>query len=301
MKPFKKRLRIYIFPNRFGFVGFALFLIMLAAGATYQNNLVFMMAFLAISLGLVAILQTARNLRDIEVVALNVDSHFVNRSTDMWLSLINRSGDPKINLEIRAEFRQLNGSNSSKKKLTYIYFDVTAIDKASTEAFRALTQLPPLRGHYRLHRLQLSTTAPYGLFRAWIYLSLATEFFVYPEPIGQKDLPISPTVNGEDFSGHRSYRQGDNVSRIDWRVYSRRKKLYIKEFLDGARPKVDFEIINKKEPSIEPQLSQLSLWLSEAFKKDIEFRLTTSNFKSPYAHDRSHYQRCMAELAKWPA
>ena len=35
---------------------------------------------------------------------------------------------------------------------------------------------------------------------------------------------------GEDFSRHRDYQQGDDVRRLDWKVYARTDRLYVREY-----------------------------------------------------------------------
>lgn len=278
-------------------MGFGLFLIMLAAGATYQNNLVFMMAFFAISLGLVAILQTARNLRDIEPLALHVESSFASNQTSALLSLINKTADPKINLEIKADFRH----DRQPKVQSQIEFFVSSLETQSTNSYSSLVKLPNLRGRYHLHRLRVSTRAPYGLFRAWIYLELKSDFITYPEAIGERNLPPAPVATGEDFSSHKDYAPGDPMSRIDWKVHSRRKEYFIKQFIEGANPKLEFHLTDTSPVAIESKLSQLTLWLSEAHSKNFDFRLETKSFNSPFGHDKSHLHRCLTELALWAA
>ncbi len=273
-----------------------MFLIMLAAGATYQNNLVFMMAFLCISLGLVVILQTARNLRDLEPLALYVESYFANESTRAVLSLTNKSADPKINLEILAEF---SAEHNPATKLVCL-FDVSSLEKLSTNSFNTDVMLPSGRGRYLLRRIRMSSTAPYGLFRAWIYKDLKTDFIVYPAAIGQRDLPQAQTALGDDFSGHKPYTPGDPMGRIDWKVYSRRKEYFIKQFQDGSNPRLNFFLKDAAVENPESHLSQLTLWINEAHTKQYDFSLETKSFNSGFGCDKAHLHRCLTELALWP-
>ena len=36
--------------------------------------------------------------------------------------------------------------------------------------------------------------------------------------------------SGEDFSRHRAYQQGDDVRRLDWRLYGRTDRLHVRLF-----------------------------------------------------------------------
>jgi len=40
--------------------------------------------------------------------------------------------------------------------------------------------------------------------------------------------------SGEDFSRHRPYQQGDDVRRLDWRVYGRTDRLYVRLFQEDS-------------------------------------------------------------------
>lgn len=40
--------------------------------------------------------------------------------------------------------------------------------------------------------------------------------------------------SGEDFSRHRSYQQGDDVRRLDWRLYGRTDRLYVRLFEENS-------------------------------------------------------------------
>jgi uncharacterized protein (DUF58 family) len=296
-KFFRRPQRIFIFPNRYGFAGFALFLIAIAAGATYQNNLVFMLAFFSLALSLIAILQTARNLRNLEVLSLYVEPEFAGHTTFALFNLTNQSADPKINIEIEAEYR----SDHDPKIKTTIPFSILSLDALSTTLTKAQFQMPNRRGLYRLHRLRIRTTAPYGLFRAWIYADLKNEFIVFPKRMGSKTLPHAPTSIGEDFSGHKSYTPGDSLNRIDWKVFSRRREYMVKQFQDDGRKQIHFHFKPLNPQNIENELSQFSLWIHEAHQNQFDFRLDTDFFESPFGHDKRHMQLCLKELALWKA
>ena len=40
--------------------------------------------------------------------------------------------------------------------------------------------------------------------------------------------------SGEDFSRHRAYQQGDDVRRLDWRLYGRTDRLYVRLFQEDS-------------------------------------------------------------------
>jgi uncharacterized protein (DUF58 family) len=40
--------------------------------------------------------------------------------------------------------------------------------------------------------------------------------------------------SGREFAGHRAYQQGDDVRHIDWRLFGRSNRLYVREFREDA-------------------------------------------------------------------
>ncbi len=48
-------------------------------------------------------------------------------------------------------------------------------------------------------------------------------------------LHRSPFIgSGDDFSRHRAYQVGDEVRRIDWRLFARSERLFVKEFREAS-------------------------------------------------------------------
>jgi uncharacterized protein (DUF58 family) len=287
------RQRIYVFPNRAGFVAFALFLIMLATAATYQNNMIFSMSFFVLSLALVAILQTARNVRDLRVLAVHLQSNFATSVTSGAVTLINPARDTKFNISGYAEFR--GGLRTTRFRAP---FNSVHVAKQSSHTFQIQTRLPVSRGRYQLHRLCITSQAPYGLFQAWIYLHVASEVIVYPKTAGSSELPIAHASQGEDFSGHKKFAMGDAVNRIDWKVYSRRRELFVREFREGSAEQVDL-LLTDNSKDLEPELSQLALWIREAYRRQYDFRLSTKINNTGFGQNEAHFHRCLSELALW--
>lgn len=282
-----KRERIYCIPNKFGFVAFGLFLVTLSAAGTYQNNLVFMMSFLLLSLGLIGILQTARNIRDVTIVDVNIKPAFAGEITFVQIALKNPTQDIKLNL--KTSLKWLGGK-----------MDTECQELQPGEIARVNLSLPlnQKRGIYKIKRLGLETLYPYSLFNAWKYEITDNEIYIYPKPFGA-DLPSEwIKANNEDFSGHKKYVDGDSVSRIDWKVYSKTNDLYIREFKDSNRPQIHIDWAMAKQHDLEDKLSQLSLWIFQAHSKNINFEVQLPGFKSGMLSGEKHYKNCMEHLTR---
>jgi len=282
------RQRIYAFPNAYGFVGFGLFIVILLAGATYQNNLVFMMAFLVLSLGLIAILQTARNLRSLELISLHIEPSFAGTSTIAWLTLKNNSDSIKLNIQATLE---------TKKNKKWAIAEFNEIAGKSTATIKVKILLPDQRGLHSLRRMRLSTSYPYSLFYIWTFLKITQKYLAYPKPLGQMTLPGTLQKNGEDFSGHKNFTASDSFKRIDWKIFSRRQELFIKEFNDGIQKKIKIEYPQGSNLDTEALLSQLTLWTDFAEKNGYEYQLVLPQQSTALGNGPLHLHACLERLA----
>ncbi|MEQ1666147.1 MAG: DUF58 domain-containing protein [Bdellovibrionales bacterium] len=280
--------RIYCFPNKYGFLGFAVFLIMIAAGATYQNNLIYMMAFLYLGLGLIAILQTARNIRNIEVAHVRIKPGFPGAMTDVEIIITNPQSDLKINLEVSL---RLEGET--------IRISTSDIPARSFKSLKGTIRLPSSRGVYSIKRIGMHTTYPYLLFNVWKYSkSKMHEALVYPTPIGREFDQNFLLKHGEDFSGHKIYVAGDPFARIDWKVFARRDAYYVRQFNDGGEKELNLNWEQTQNLSFEERLSQYSLWILRAEEKMIQYDLSIPYFISGSGLGENHFEKCMEALTR---
>ena len=98
----------------------------------------------------------------------------------------------------------------------------------------------PLRGRLPAPRMTIETRYPFGLWRAWSYLTPALIATVYPAP--EPDAPPLPLTgagggdtvgvasSGDDFAGVRPYQPGDAYKMIAWKLAARSDELSVKQF-----------------------------------------------------------------------
>lgn len=96
------------------------------------------------------------------------------------------------------------------------------------------------RGLYEIGPAELASTDPFGLLRFRRDAGQKTEVLVYPEVHDVAGLPvrgaeeaggrIHPTSRGEEISGLRDYRPGDDRRFIHWKSVARTGELVVKEF-----------------------------------------------------------------------
>lgn len=115
--------------------------------------------------------------------------------------------------------------------------------------------VPSARGHHRLGPVRVTSTDPFGLFRATIRLDRVDELIVIPrlEPLGGPTGAPGATIGGrsgmrrvargvEDFSSMREYRQGDDLRRIHWPSVARRGELMIRQDENPSRSRTSMFI-----------------------------------------------------------
>ncbi len=285
-----KRPRIYCMPNRFGFIFFLIFILMLLVGGTYQNNLVFMMAFILLALGLVTIIQTARNIRDLEVVFLEVESDFAGHRSLARVVVRNNGSDTAFNIKVGVE-------SLKKRRFFRPNLNSGVINTIPAKSLAQIEISYPLEspwGIYNIDRVDLSTLYPYGLFRTWIIGKKEAEFFIYPQPSGQQELPVTRSLIGEDFSNHRVYSVGDSFSRVDWKLLARGRGMYTKEYNSAHEEKIAFEIKELKKHSIE----QAMQWIQLCQENNIEYSLKTDKISTAFSNSPSHYHQVLKTIVR---
>ncbi len=279
--------RIYSFPNSFGLLGFALFLVIVTVGATYQNNLIFTFGFVLFSLGAVAILKTARHLQAIKVVALKVVPSYSDTPTEAELIVKNDSAVDKFQVSVRVD-----GLGSPLK------FKIEALKAKTDTRVKIPHFLDSERGVHTPWRARLETESPYGLIRAWNYQLLSDEVIVYPKPKGAQELEAEVPTPGQEFSEHRPYLSGESMNRVNWKIFGRTQKMYVKEFhgaIEGHRRLAWHEI---KSGDFESKLSQMSQWIRLAHESDEHFDVELPGFHSGVGKGSQHFKQCMEALTR---
>jgi uncharacterized protein (DUF58 family) len=288
--------QIYILPTRFGLVFITGAIIMILIGAGYQNNLVNLLAYFMLSLVFIGMIQTHNNLRDIKVESLEAEGGFKGTEFVVTTALKNQSQAARFNLD--AGFKKL------KPKAVY----ENNLPLLANGTLKLRSTYPALRrGRHKLKSVRIETVYPLGLFRAWIWLPAETNYFIYPEPFGERELPYhgqeddlensTHSKSGSDFHGHRKYQTGDSPRHIDWKAYARGRPLMIKQFTDGSSGfvQIDWSLLEGLET--ETRLSQLAAWVTEAQRRKLPFALQIPGTVIPRNEGLQHATRCLEALA----
>ena len=119
---------------------------------------------------------------------------------------------------------------------------------------------------------------------------------IYPEPIKPsydliKDLMIvnNQDENNYEFDRIEEAKQGESLSRISWKHYSIKQKLFTKKFTNSENNKeilIDIDLLNKK--NLEKALSNAVYLIEHYYNKKINFALKYKQFTSKYSNSLTH-------------
>lgn len=284
--------RIYILPTRAG-LGFALLVFgMLLAGLNYANSLALFLTFLLAAVGLVAMHQCQRNLLGLEVAAVATEPAFAGDAARVRLVLRNSDALPRFGLEAKAHGAEARGTDLAPGASATLELAVPCIR----------------RGRLTLERIGLSSSHPFGLFRAWTWLHVPGEILVYPAPRGTRRLPLPRALassgwtaaQGEgldEWTGLRPFRDGDSPRQVAWKNYARGSPLLVKEYQAAAQARRVLEFGALEDLDTEARLEQLARWVvaAEAAGECYEVALPAVRLES--RRGPAHRHRCLAALA----
>ena len=287
------RRQIFILPTRFGLLAAVASGVLLLVALNYQNGAVFLLDFVLVALGWIAMIACHRQLIGLELWGLEAPSVHAGEPLRLYLRLANPSRRERFGLTLYRD--RFAGSP-------------LRLDPESTA--RLALQLPPRpRGRYLLRDLGLKSDYPLGVFNAWGRIGPAAECFVYPRPADFAPPPPGDAGLGaagrhgdqsEDFLGLVRYRPGDRPGQIAWHVYARTGEIQRKHFASGARLTRWFDLAEAPGDDEEQRLSVLARWLLDASRAGQLVGLRLPGIELAPDHGPAHLARCLRALACYP-
>ena len=283
--------RVYILPTGVGMVFALMTFAMLLGSMNYNNNLSFVLTFLLVSLGLIAMHQCQRNLVGLEIVFAGVDAVFAGQGSEFRIAINNHSRNHRYHFQVYLD------KNMSR---------VGNVGPGESEIFEL--ELPTNeRGYVELPRFGVRTTFPFELFRAWAWLHMDLRGLVYPHPV---DIaPPPPAVSSdrghrqhdargeEDFAGLRDFQEGDAPRHVAWKAYARSGELYSKLFSGSDTSTQWFDFDHVPAADTEARLSILSRWIIDADRSQRDYGLRMPGIELRPAHGSAHRHECLKALA----
>jgi uncharacterized protein (DUF58 family) len=285
--------RVYILPTPVG-IGFTLMLlVMLIAGINYGNSIALFLTFLFAGFGLVAMHQCHRNLVRTSVISVAALPTFAKVPGTLLVTLQNDATFQRYAIEVEPTEDHRSFSHLPARTQTQITVAVDA----------------PTRGVVRIERLRISSTFPFGLFRAWSWAHMDLEMIVYPRAHGSLPMPTdsgyragtrSHALSGADeWLGLRPFRDGDSPRQVAWKAYARGSPLLVKEYSAmGAELRV-FDFSKLEHLGIEARLEQLARWIVDAETRGERYGLIVPPHRLDPDTGPEHRHRCLTALAMY--
>ena len=283
--------RVYILPTRLG-IGYAfMVLMMLIAGVNYGNSIALFLTFLLAGFALVTMHQCHRNLVRTSLISAAAFPTFAGTRGTLRTTLQNDATFLRYGIEVEPTNHDLAQGDIRPRDQAQIDVPIDA----------------KVRGVLRIGRLRISTTFPFGLFRAWGWIHMGIEMIVYPRAHGSLPMPLDSGfkagarsqghTGSDEWLGLRPFRDGDSPRQVAWKAYARGSPLLVKEYSAlGAELRLfDFEKVD--HPGVEARLEQLARWVVDAETRGERYGLIVPPHRIEPDTGPEHRHRCLSALA----
>jgi uncharacterized protein (DUF58 family) len=279
--------RVYILPTRAGWAFAAVLAVTFIAGMNYGNGLAMLLCFWLTGFGLVAMLQTQRQLSGLRITGAEAEPAFAGQA---------------VPLRLKFEARRTSDLSGGAARGPV----VAAVSDHPGELRLDLQMPATTRGLWRAPALRLESTAPFGLFRTWTWLQLDVGTLVYPAPRGSLQVPEVPgSDNGRSRPGAgldelawlRAFREGDSPRQVAWKAYARGAPLLVREYQGSVAAAREFSFDALRDLGVEARLEQLCRWVVDAAAQNEAWTLTLPGTNPISGGGAPHRQECLSRLA----
>lgn len=284
--------RIFILPNKGGISLAIVILLMLIASINYNNSMGFVFTFLLAAAAQASTFYSFKNLSGLIVSQTKTPIYHAGSTGQLNINI--KEPGHRERWAIKAShLEQQTTFNLHKDQTLLITLPVT---------FNT-------RGWYTLDTITLSTTFPFGFFRAWSPLLFNQPILVYPQPI-DAGLPLSSNqensqqggapskqAGSDDFAGLKPYQQGQSYRHINWKALAAEKGLYSNEFNaeQSARLWLDWKSCDSL--AVEAKISQLCFWVLRCENQGTDYGLRLPHIELAPNHGVHHQHACLKQLA----
>jgi uncharacterized protein (DUF58 family) len=305
------RRRVFILPTRAGLIFFGVAVTVWFGSLNFNLQLGFLLAFLVLSVALVGMYQTHRNLVHLAVREQRAVPVHAGEVANFDFVIDNPSGEARyaVNLAfILPRRRRAGRRRSTEQPLQGVW-----VDLAASSSERVSIGLPTRRrGRRDCPRVRIATRFPFGLWEAWAYVTPQLSTVVYavaevdapPLPAGtggDRDIANGTVAGNDDFAGVRPYRPGDPLKSVAWRLAARCDELSVKLFESSAGEEtvLDFSALPAALP-LELRLARLTRWVLVADSAGLRYSLNMPGGQIPTSTGLAHRARCLEALALYP-
>lgn len=281
--------RIFILPTYRGLNFVILTALLLLIAFVYNNNLVYLLAFLLASIFFITILHSYKSLAGLVLQKGRSRAVFAGEAAGFDIHINNPADVERYNLQIKLEQAEsLNIKPQSKTCIT-------------------LYSLTKIRGWHTAGTVTISSTYPLGLFRAWSPVRFNLKALVYPKPSAhERPFPErhsalsqqgSSRKGADDFYGLKTYLPGDSTKHIHWKAFAKGQGLFSKQYSGDSSEEIWLDYDNAPGDTTEERLSQLCRWVIDAEHIGIPYGFSLPGLNLPPDNGLLHYGKCLEALA----
>ena len=287
---------LYILPTRIGWYYSLILIALFAIAVKFDNQAAFMMLFILIAVGLIAMVYTHNNVIGLGLSAQPGNTVFVGEPAKFKVTVHNLSNKPR-----KAVWLMSSGVQQ--------LVNVDANQQSSYDL-----KFPTLqRGYLICEQATLTSHFPIGVFFCWTrHYDSQQRCLVYPQPLDLVPFPSDGSNNGkqseraniqlgaEDFAGMKNYQPGDRLRDIHWPSLAKTNKLISvqHELQNNGSANLSWFIL-PNSMNMENRLSQLCYWVINAEQQGLRYQLELPNRTLNYNSGSAHYHACLTELALW--
>jgi uncharacterized protein (DUF58 family) len=281
--------RIFILPTHRG-VNFAILTALLVLIAfVYNNNLVYLLAFILASIFFITILHSYKSLSGLVLQKGKTKPVFAGEAAGFVIHINNPADVERYLLHITLENRE---------SLTL---------KPHSKASVTLYSPTRKRGLHTAGTVTVSSTYPLGLFRTWSPIRFNLKVLVYPKPSAQ-ELPFPETPSAlaqqgfsrkgaDDFYGLKEYTPGESIKHIHWKAFAKGQGLFSKQYGGESSAEIWLDYAYAPGHHTEERLSQLCRWVIDAERAAIPYGFSLPGLKLPPDNGLLHSRKCLEALA----
>ncbi|WP_169392049.1 MULTISPECIES: hypothetical protein [Psychrobacter] len=302
---------VYIFFSKEGGLFAVLLIITFIAGINYANNLVLGLCFYLASVWFISFHITFTHISGLKVELVDITTAEAGDPVWVTLKLINDSRQPRRQLLI--------GFADQNNKLSHTKFshkNTVLLPQLKSELELQLPVATSLRGELTLPKLQIKTTYPFGIMRAWSVIYFAKTTWVTPKPLRfdwtekRATLKNADLITGnqsisgqDDFDKLSSFVEGESLARVSWAHLARGQGLLTKHFADPVGLDYRLDYADMPATTHEQKLSQLAFAVNEMGRLNLPFQLILPSdltSQSTVGQGSGFVQSCLLRLAKAP-
>lgn len=286
------RKNTYILPTAQGLIFTCVSIGIFLGGVNYANSLILALIFFMVSLFVVSMLYTYRNLLGLQIEAQSVQGCAVGEYAVFTINL-----------------RRMGRRTYEAIDLIWGQAEPQRVDLLREENPVGLLFPVIHRGYYRPGYLKIETRYPVGLFKAWAWVKFDMGCWIYPRPIREEAEFQSAGVDSghavnhiaglDDFAGLRSYVPGDSLKKVDWKAFARTAELHSKIFIQATCEDVWLSWENFNHLNLEQRLSALCYWVLFCSQQQRVFGFKIPGFERAPNLGPAHQQQCLEALARF--